>query len=46
LVQQFIEQEVRWVDPEFKRVALETFNNGEEMTQEQLSAITDNDFYS
>ena len=28
---------VQWYDPEFKRVILEKYNNGKEMTQEQLN---------
>lgn len=28
---------VQWYDPEFKRVILETYNNGKEMTQDQLN---------
>lgn len=27
----------KWYDPEFKRVILETYNNGKEMTQDQLN---------
>lgn len=28
---------VQWYDPEFKRIILETYNNGKEMTQDQLN---------
>lgn len=31
---------VQWYDPEFKRVILEKYNNGKEMTQDQLNKIT------
>lgn len=31
---------VQWYDPEFKRIILEKYNNGKEMTQDQLNKIT------
>lgn len=33
-------QKVEWYDEEFKRIALNAFNNGEEMTFDDLNAIT------
>lgn len=33
-------QRVEWYDEEFKRIALNAFNNGEEMTFDDLNAIT------
>lgn len=31
------EKYVQWYDPEFKRIILEKYNNGKEMTQDQLN---------
>ncbi len=33
---------VQWYDPEFKRVILEKYNNGKEMTQDQLNKFRSN----